>query len=263
MAQSSAQKERRVWMPDEASVVAEKLLYPIRALRAHGRASVGAGQAYRVIRTTEVDFKDEPVPATEILSIGEAPRARVGDSFRGTARKSAKCSISAADTEKFDDLREFIGTLPSIATMVRHRPPITKDARSRRVPKEDRNASIRAFLYAASREDDNDYHLIVGSDPNTREPVCMTMEISGLPPRRSRHHTRLKAARDDYKAFFGADLPGTSYDFYDPPIPIEVAGSLFFDISHRRGTRPGPSRLRPFMPTIWELHPISAIVFEP
>ena len=42
-----------------------------------------------------------------------------------------------------------------------------------------------------------------------------------------------------------------------------VEGSLFFDMSHATGTPPGPSSLRPNMPTIWEVHPITRIVFEP
>ena len=70
-------------------------------------------------------------------------------------------------------------------------------------------------------------------------------------------------ARDDYKAFFGSNLPGMSYDFYDPPIPVEIEGSLFFDMSHATGSKPGPSSLRDDIPTIWEIHPISKIVFEP
>ena len=121
---------------------------------------------------------------------------------------------------------------------------------------------VRAFLYAASREDDNDFHLIVGRDPDL-EPMYMTMEISGLPPQDSGHFSRLGAAREAYKEFFGEDLPGASYDFYDPPIPVEVEGSLFFDMSHSSGSRPGPASLRPHIPTIWEIHPMTNIVFEP
>jgi len=70
--------------------------------------------------------------------------------------------------------------------------------------------------------------------------------------------------RDDYKAFSEGDhLPGTSYDFYDPPVPVEVTGSLFFDMSHATGNGPGPQSLRHDIPTIWEIHPIPHILFEP
>jgi hypothetical protein len=122
---------------------------------------------------------------------------------------------------------------------------------------------VRAFLYAASRENDNDFHLIIGRDPDLVPSLYMTMELSGLPPASSQHFTRLKAARAAYKAFFADDLPGASYDFFDPPIPIQIEGSLFFDMNHSTGGRPGPASLRPNMPTIWEIHPITSIVFEP
>ncbi len=127
---------------------------------------------------------------------------------------------------------------------------------------ERRNARLSAFLYAASREDDNDYHLILGRDPSL-PPRYLTVEISGLPHSRSRHFGKLKAAREAYFRFFGNGLPGPTYDFYDPPIPVEVAGSLFFDMSHATGGRPGPQKLRPNMPVVWEIHPVTRIVFEP
>jgi hypothetical protein len=38
---------------------------------------------------------------------------------------------------------------------------------------------------------------------------------------------------------------------------------LFFDITHATGGHPGPDDLRPHIPTIWEIHPITKIAFEP
>ena len=61
----------------------------------------------------------------------------------------------------------------------------------------------------------------------------------------------------------GTNVPGAGYDFYPTPIPVRVEGSLFFDMTHATGTPPGPPTLRPNMPTIWEVHPITSIVFEP
>jgi len=91
----------------------------------------------------------------------------------------------------------------------------------------------------------------------------MTMEVSGLPPRQASSFNALNSARNSFKAFFGDKLPGASYDFYDPPIPVAVRGSLFFDMSHAHGQSPGPPTLHPFMPVIWEVHPLSEIMFEP
>jgi len=52
---------------------------------------------------------------------------------------------------------------------------------------------------------------------------------------------------------------GGTYDFYDPPIPIKIEGSLFFDITHATGSRPGPHSLKSRMPVIWEVHPLTSI----
>jgi hypothetical protein len=77
----------------------------------------------------------------------------------------------------------------------------------------------------------------------TTSRTYVNIEISGLPPKGSKSLTRLRGARKAYKEFFSnpqqpnMHLPGMSSDFYDPPIPVEVEGSLFFDMSHR-----GPGR---------------------
>jgi len=92
------------------------------------------------------------------------------------------------------------------------------------------------------------------------------MELSGLPPSSSASFKKLKAVRDAFKKFFNdnfeGNLPGLSYDFYDPPIAVEVEGSLFFDMTHATGSRPGPKSLKSRMPVIWEVHPISKMTFE-
>jgi hypothetical protein len=105
--------------------------------------------------------------------------------------------------------------------------------------------------------------VIIGRDPDQAE-LYMNVEISGLPPARSRARATLKDVRDTYKSVFSrhpAGLPGTDYDFYHPPIPVTLTGSLFFDVTHARGERPGPEDLRPHIPTIWEIHPVTQLVF--
>jgi hypothetical protein len=261
MARISGSRNQRVGMPPMASVVEEKALVPPRAAMASHAPSAASRPAYRILRTNQFDAYDTALPRAEIPSLGA--RVSVTENFAGTARKAAKLSVADAEPEIFDDVKDLIDTLPSKRTMTAHRPKVTTDAESNRVDEEKRNVRVRAFLYAASREDDNDFHLIVGRDRAASPQQYMTMEISGLPPPASRHFSRLKAARDAYKAFFGADLPGPSYDFYDPPVPIEIAGSLFFDMSHAQGQGPGPQSLRRNIPTIWEVHPVTEILFEP
>ena len=262
---SSADTPPAVGMPARDSVVTATSFTPPTAM-VSTRRTAAAGRTYRILRTTEVDAYDPPVapadvPAFAASLVGRAARPR--DSFRGTARKAAKLAIADAPIEAFGDLPSLIASLTPDRRMSSRRPPISNGPRSNRVDEEKRNIHVRAFLYAASREDDNDFHLIIGSDRSAGPLQCMTMELSGLPRSRNRSFARLKAARDAYRAFFGTNLPGTSYDFYDPPIPVEIEGSLFFDITHASGSKPGPASLRPFMPTIWEVHPITQIVLEP
>ena len=258
----------RPGLPQASSVLATKQLAPGGPAAAPGAPGVaGAHTVYKILRTDEVDAKDAPIsPAlrSEMMATGAAaPTRAAGDNFGGTARRKAKLSISSARLEKFVDVKALIATLPSLNDMKHHDPAITVGVTSARVEEEERNVSVDAFIYAASRENDNDFHVILGRAPDKRPPVYMTMEISALPSRSSASFRKLKVARDAYKTFFGADLQGATYDYYDPPIPIRVEGSLFFDMSHASGASPGPKSLHDDMPVIWEIHPVSKIVFEP
>jgi hypothetical protein len=250
-------------LPDPKNVLVEMTLVPRSgaAVRAAARGPVPAGgPQIRILRTLEVDEYETPLQAADILPL-TVPRAAPTDNrFRGTSRKAAKLSIADAPIETFDDVNDLIASFEDHDTMVDM--DIPTNAGSDRVDEEKRNVRVRAFLYAASREDDNDYHLIIGRDPE-KPAKYMTVEISGLPPGSSDSFDALDTARSAYFEYFGDGLPGTSYDFYDPPIEIEIEGSLFWDASHAHGGRPGPQRLRPRMPVVWEIHPVTKIVFEP
>jgi hypothetical protein len=228
-------------------------------------AAADSGVQYRILRTNEVDEYEETETTMEGLAAA-TKKLPSGDSFKGTARKAAKLSIATAPTEKFSDLKDLIASLAPENDMKKHKPPITTAATSNRVKEEKRNIRVPVFIYAASREDDNDFHLILGRDPSKSPEMYMTMELSGLPPAGSASFKKLKAVRDAFKKFFAdnfeGNLPGTSYDFYDPPISVEVEGSLFFDMSHASGSRPGPKSLKSRMPVIWEVHPLSKMTFE-
>ena len=264
----------RPGLPEQDVIVGVKSLVHVAELQ-QAVAGVEAGGAppriskYRILITNEVDGYEKAATADGLLNTAFAATAAVptGDNYKGTDRKAAKLSIAKADIEEFDDLKDLIESLPLIEEMVKHKPKIGTDSASDRVKEEKRNIRIRAFLYAASRENDNDFHLIIGRDPDTVKAdgneVYMTMEISGLPPKKSDSFDTLKSARNAYKAFFGANLPGFGYEYPDPPVPVEIEGSLFFDMTHAHGTRPGPKSLRKHMPTIWEVHPVTRIVFEP
>ena len=248
----------RTGMPALDSILSVRTLQTSEAAAVAKSLSV---PSCRIIRTNEVDGYDKAATSIETLDVATALAAPVGDNFKGTARKAAKLSLSSATTKTFNDLKTLVNSLPSHEDMKAL--GIKKTATSNRVAQEKRNVKVKVFLYAASREDDNDFHLILGRNPDRTPELYMTMELSGLPPESSASFAKLKAARDAFKAFFGGDLPGLSYDFYDPPIPVRIEGSLFWDASHATGQRPGPKSLKSRMPVVWEVHPISKITFNP
>ncbi|MGH7678624.1 MAG: hypothetical protein ACRENU_09175 [Gemmatimonadaceae bacterium] len=228
---------------------------------AAGLRVVGRGRSYEIIRTTQVDPYDKPL-SPDGARVAAAAMAVKGDSFRGTARKAAKITVSRSKTEVFTDLKALIDSLPSESSMKNHTPKIKTAATSGRVVEEERNVRVKAWLYAASRENDNDFHLILGRKPG-KPKLFMTMEVSGLPPKSSKHRIKIERARNAYKKQFKDKLPGSGYDFIKPPMPVEIAGSLFFDIGHLSGGRPGPKDLRKDIPTVWEVHPVTLMKFEP
>jgi len=238
-------------------------------------APKAGGPTYHIMRTTETDayeqtpaaldlsklLRTKGAPPTAALAKAAKKQPSTGDNYAGTDRKTAKLSKAQGPTKAFSDLKDLIASLPPESTMIKHKPNIPTTATSGRVKEEQQNVSVSAFLYASSREADNDFHLIVGRNQNSAPEMYMTMEVSGLPPNNDPKFdfTDLNAARSAFQKFFGAKLPGAGYDFYDPPIPIKIEGSLFFDMTHAAGARPGPQSLKSRMPVIWEVHPLTSI----
>lgn len=255
---------KRPFPPPGVLILKQQTLKPTRPATARLLTAAGAPAApptYRVLTTGELDAYEQPKGLAAVLAAKKKPPK--GDSFGGTARKAAKISLSDAAVETFKTLTALHKTLVSEETMAALKPKLTDKANSGRRAQEERNVRVRAHLYAASRESDNDFHLIIGLAPTAAKELYMNVEVSGLPPKTSPDHKALAAARTAFKTFFGKQLPGTSYDFYDPPIPVEIEGSLFFDVTHLTGGRPGPKSLRDHISTVWEIHPVSRIELEP
>lgn len=214
-----------------------------------------SGKTYARMRMGHPD-NDEPVVIPPVPA-GAAPS---GDNFHGTARKAAKLSIASGDPQSFTDLGDVLDSLIPDETM--RAKDISKAADSGRLdPDEQKLVTVTAFLYASSKESDNDFHCIVGRDPS--QPArFMNVEVSALPPSSSEFFAAIRAARNQFKTFFtsnGDGLPAQGYDKYDPPIPITVTGSLFFDVDHVPPAV-GPTGMKP--QTAWEIHPVSDIKFE-
>lgn len=188
----------------------------------------------------------EPMAVSEALTCNET-------AFSGHDRKLAKISIATAATEQ-KTLALFFSSLKTDAFMKALN--IKPGASSNRVSFEKRNIKLKAvFLYAIKRESDNDYHIIIGSAAGDS---FFNVEISGLPAIASASFIQLKGVRKVIEDRFG--LPcDPNYRKFTPGLPIEVSGSLFFDVDHNGGTV-GPLGLRP--KTAWEIHPVTSLVFQ-
>ena len=213
-------------------------------------------KVYQIVDTGERgDFEHDVVRPP---SPGEAPCPDDGETFCGTARRKAKTSIAEANLEPpFDNLGALLNSLPADPAM--RALNIPHGATSGRVAQENRNVKVKAWIYAYKKEDDRDYHLILGTTPN--QPAAqrryMNVEISGLPIAPGAVRNTLKQVRTDFKEIMQEHFhTNQSYKRFQPPVPVEVTGSLFFDVSH---TPPavGPTGLKPR--TAWEIHPVTKI----
>jgi hypothetical protein len=215
------------------------------------------GGTHRLIQTDEQDGFVEPAEEEFILFRALAAPFRDSDGFRGTARARSKTTLPDAEVEIFPSVVALRATLESDAEMRDGDPAITHGRDSDRVAEEHRMVRVRTQLIAVSREEDNDYHLIV-ADAGCRRASCrMNVEISGLPGTRSEHYAALRAARTQFDDAVEGPI-GSGYAFFEPPAPVVIEGALFYDLDHAPGLV-GPAQARP--DTSWEIHPISSIEF--
>jgi len=203
-------------------------------------------------REDEMDFT---IPAFNPFT-SKDPTEQIDALYRGVDRKGAKTSISPGSAKRFADIEALAASLPSDAAMVGHQPPIARDTMTR-VAEERRNVRVPAWIYAIKYEADQDWHVILGTDPADRTPTFFNAEVSGLPARNTPAFKKLRKVRSDLATIFDFDLPGGSgYFAYAQPVPVVVEGSLFFDIDHPAGVV-GPAGMRPA--TAWEIHPITKL----
>ena len=197
------------------------------------------------------------IPAFDPLTAA-GPADQIEARFRGTDRKGPKTSIAdASQLEEFVTLDALIATLPSDDVMRNHQPPLETDSNSR-FPEERRNVRVRAWIYDIKYEDDQDWHVISGTDPAKTAKTFFNTEISGLPPKNAAAFQKLLDVRQSLAEILNDDLPGPGkyHSYKDNPIPVVIEGSLFYDIDHAPGVV-GPTGRRP--KTAWEIHPITRL----
>jgi hypothetical protein len=182
-------------------------------------------------------------------------------SFSGVNRGACKTSIVKGQPELFSSLEAFMFSLPDDDVMSSEA-GISTDENDQRAAEELRNITIaQCWILAMKRNNDGDYHIIVGSGPDPKCDALFNIEVSGLPESSSPHYAALKKVRDDLENYFNGDCCFTRYKkFYKNPIAVRVTGSLFYDIEHAPPhLNIGPTGLK--TTTAWELHPVTAITF--
>jgi hypothetical protein len=190
----------------------------------------------------------------------------VDDLCTASYRKDVKTSIwrvngAVAPPEPSQDIGSLLSPLPSDATM---RPildnsapapamaALTSLAASSRLPAEQHNVVVPAYLCYVRKEDDNDYHLILGSTTDATA-TYMTAEVSGLPSGGVDAAT-LRQVRVQLMNLLGFEPAKGNYHPVNPPLSVLVTGSLFFDGGHVPG-EVGPDAAK--TQQVWEIHPVT------
>lgn len=191
--------------------------------------------------------------------VAEAAGDPLTAKFAGTSRKTAKITLALAPVEaEYSSLNALFDTLYDDADMAEWAADdgIEKhaDSHPNRMPEEERNVRVKAWLYAVKSESDKDFHIIIGTSPSNSQREYLNVEVSGLPGNNANDYQTLKDVREQLHDILGKWPSDSRY--YKPPTPIavEVQGSLFWDIEHAPGVV-GPLGMRP--DTSWEIHPIS------
>jgi hypothetical protein len=222
-------------------------------------------------RVYRISFSQEPPYQFERRAVLPPDQAPPGpDDYIGNDRGKAKTSIAVGPHTGFASLGELLDNVLGIADddfmRFKHQPKLREDYDFDRVKEEKRTVTVPVWIYAIKKEaNDNDYHLITGSDPDVEPIRYMNMEITGLPlggPNRA----KLRVPREALKSFLRQHhdrVTTTGYFRFEDPVPVTITGSLFYDIDHAPGVV-GSFKAPPRVPaTAWEVHPISEIAFEP
>jgi len=199
-------------------------------------------------------ISDEPYPPPRLRT------AAASEMFNGKFRPEVKTSYSTARNEPVTDVESLLKNLPTDAQMTSEHPElIAKDKNHQnhrpRIDREERNVTVKAWLYWVGRQVDNDYHLILGDTSQlTSQTVFMNTEISGLPQGGSNQQPFV-GLRNALRSTL-ATHPNKNGAFVTP-LPVSITGSLLWDGEHRNPNNSGPKKPVDIRPKkAWEIHPI-------
>ena len=181
--------------------------------------------------------------------------------FLGCDRKAAKLSFSDSQNHK-EPLQHMIDRLLATESiMMNHNPPISLASTSARVKEEMENVWLEhVFIYVIIREDDGDYHLIIGNGHDTTSNTLMNVEIAALPESSSTYYNKLKNVRNKFEKKYSMCSKKNFWETHKQLPEISVKGTLFFDLRHANGgEHAGNSHIK--TETFWEIHPATYIKF--
>jgi hypothetical protein len=184
------------------------------------------------------------------------------DIFEGEHRKTPKTTVvHDGESRNFDTVDDLIAFFESPARQQDQYwgTVITKTTDERNPQIELVNATVRdAWIYEISHQADNDYHLLIGVNPDNDQGRYMNAEISALnpdsPDAKDLWQLR-KLFKQQYENHTGKSLP-KGYTQPRNPIHITLTGSIFLDADHDRRAV-GHGDIKNF--TSWEIHPITMI----
>ncbi len=185
------------------------------------------------------------------------------DVFRGSIRASVKTSFVNLPTDTFQSIKELRNWLPDDEYM--HKSTEAKTNTAPRTKEENHSICLAdVYIFGIKREDDNDFHVILGSSKSLeKSQPFLTAEISGLPDSTSPFFAILAAVRHHFKNWIGTDISKELVfvaSKKNPPIHLDyISGSLFFD-NHHYGAHSKVDSYKVF--SAWEIHPVTKIVFH-
>lgn len=182
---------------------------------------------FTVTTMADAALDNEAAPAADPCH--SAPKDCQNDAFLGCDRKAAKLSFSSTQTQK-EPLQHLIDRLlASEPTMMNHNPPISLASTSTRVAEETENVWLEhVFIYVIIREDDGDYHLIIGNGHDTTSNTLMNVEIAALPESSSPYYNKLKSVRNKFEHKYSMCSKKNFWETHKELPEISIKGTLFF-----------------------------------
>ncbi len=209
--------------------------------------------------TVVVDNTKIVDPDNLIGTFKKPPSTTYLTTFGGVARAAAKTSIADRKTEMMFSVNDVLKSLPTDSYMRK----VGVTDKSPRSIDENRNVFIsKAYIFSIQKEDDGDFHIIIGDLVNGEKVNLMTAEIAALPSdTTSKAYPLLVRSRrqlyEKYPDFFEGHrakfVPISNFPM------VAIRGSLFFDTHHSAG-QIGSGSAKP--QTVWELHPVTYLEFQ-